>query len=287
MKRFLIFSVLLIITTWHGPALAGDCSRGADYYEHARSAATREQRIDWLQRSIAVCPNFNAWYMLGRIYSMQGRTDQALHAFSRAVEVAESIRSEALALGRKGEMMMQTGQLLRALRTLELANEFHPAPVPRWLAAALKNARIQSFRKVIAATEIATILDAGLYTSKDGRFIVRPTVNLPVHFEFDRADLNPDGKQQVLELGRALSRTNMRQSSFLLVGHTDKRGTRTYNQVLSKMRADTVKTELERHFPSLIGRLKATGRGESQLLYDGDDETDHLLNRRVKVSLSH
>ena len=285
MKRFLVLSVLLIITIWHSPVLARDCSRGADYYDRARSAATQEQSIEWLQRSIAACPNFNAWYMLGRLYSRQGRKDQALHAFSRAVEVATSSRSEALALGRKGEILVQTGHLPRALRTLELANQFHPAPVPRWLEAALKNARIQSFRNVIAAAEIASILDDGLYTSKDGRFIVRPTVNLPVHFEFDRADLNPDGKQQILELGRALSRTNMHKSSFLLGGPTDKRGTRTYNRNLSEKRANTVKMELEQLFPSLIGRLKAAGRGESQLLYDGDDETDHLLNRRVKVTL--
>ena len=77
----------------------------------------------------------------------------------------------------------------------------------------------------------------------------------------------------------------MGQSSFLLVGHTDKRGARRYNQVLSEKRARTVKRELERQFPSLIGQLKAAGRGETQLLYDGDDETDHRLNRRVKVTL--
>ena len=144
---------------------------------------------------------------------------------------------------------------------------------------------MQSFQNVMAAADIASFLDAGLYTSRNARFTVRPTVNLPVHFDFDRADLNPAGRRQVIELGRALSRANLRHSSFLLVGHTDKRGTRRYNQILSEKRARMVKTELERQFPSLIGQLKATGRGETQLLYDGDDETDHLLNRRVKVSL--
>ena len=285
MKRFIFFGVLLMIAIWHGLAPAANCRRGADYYQRARSAANPHQSIEWLQRATAVCPSFNAWYMLGRLYSRQSRPDKALYAFSRAGEVSTSIRSEALALGRQGEILTQTNQLPRALRALELANRFHPAPVPVWLEAALRNARIQSFRNVIAAAEIASIFDAGLYTSKNGRFIVRPTVNLPVHFDFDRADLNPAGKQQVFELGRALSRANMRQSSFLLVGHTDKRGTRRYNQILSEKRAVTVKMELERQFPSLIGQLKATGRGESQLLYDGDDEMDHLLNRRVKVSL--
>jgi len=97
--------------------------------------------------------------------------------------------------------------------------------------------------------------------------------------------LNAAGNRQVLELGRILSRAKMRQSSFLLVGHTDKRGSRRYNQILSEKRANTVKVKLEQLFPSLVGQLKATGRGETQLLYDGDDETDHQLNRRVKITL--
>ena len=110
-------------------------------------------------------------------------------------------------------------------------------------------------------------------------------MNLPVHFEFDRADLNARGNRQVLELGRTLSQATMRPAAFLLVGHTDKRGPRAYNQILSERRAETVKAELERRFPSLSGKLQAAGRGETQLLYDGDDETDHLLNRRVRITL--
>jgi outer membrane protein OmpA-like peptidoglycan-associated protein len=137
----------------------------------------------------------------------------------------------------------------------------------------------------MAAEDIASFLDAGLYVSKNGKFTVRPTVNLPVHFDFDRADLNAAGNRQVVELGRALSRAKMRPSSFLLVGHTDKRGPGWYNQILSEKRANTVKVKLEQLFPRLVGQLKATGRGETQLLYDGDVETDHRLNRRVKVTL--
>ena len=285
MKRLIFNGVLLMITIWHGLASAIDCHRGADYYLRARKVASCKQSIEWLKRSTAACPNFNAWYMLGRLYSGQGQHDQAVNAFVRARAVAKSVRSEALALGRQGEILTQTGQLPRALRVLELANQLHPAPKPDWLTADLRNARMQSFQNIMTAADIASFLDAGMYASRNSRFTVRPTVNLPVHFDFDRAKLNPAGRRQVIELGRALSRANLRHSSFLLVGHTDKRGTRRYNQILSEKRARTVKAELERQFPSLIGQLKAEGRGEAQLLYDGDDETDHLLNRRVKVSL--
>ena len=138
---------------------------------------------------------------------------------------------------------------------------------------------------MITAADITQVFASGVQTSRDGRFAVRPALNLPVHFDFDRADLNAAGTQQVIELGLALSDAKMKQWSFLLVGHTDKRGTMDYNQTLSENRAYTVKRELERRFPSLSARLEARGRGESELLYGGDSEEDHMLNRRVKVTL--
>ncbi|MGD9175863.1 MAG: hypothetical protein PVF29_16990, partial [Desulfobacterales bacterium] len=206
MKRFVFFGVPVIIAIWYGLAPAADCRLGADYYYRAKSAANQQQRIEWLQRSTAVCPNFNAWYMLGMIFRAQGQLDRAVDAFTQARSVAGSIRAEALALGRKGEILSRTGLLPRALRALELAKQFHPPPAPAWLDITLRNARIQSFQSVMAEEDIASFLDAGLYVSKNGKFTVRPTVNLPVYFDFDRADLNAAGIRQVLELGRALSR---------------------------------------------------------------------------------
>jgi len=88
-----------------------------------------------------------------------------------------------------------------------------------------------------------------------------------------------------VELGRALAGPGMQQWSFLLIGHTDRRGTMSYNQTLSENRAATVMLELQRRFPSLNGRLETSGRGETELLYDGDSEEDHMLNRRVQVTL--
>lgn len=284
-KRLLIPGVLMMVAAWSGFASAMDCRRSADDYERAKSAGNRQEGLEWLQRSIAACPNFNAWYMLGRLYAKQGRLDQAAHAFARARTVAGTPQAEALALGRQGEVLAQAGQRHQALRALELAYQFHPPPAPDWLAASLRSARIQSHRQIMAAAEIASLLYPRDESGQNSRFSVRPAVNLPVHFEFDRADLNARGNRQVLELGRALSRAKMRPVAFLLVGHTDQRGSRPYNQMLSERRAQTVKMELERQFPSLIGKLQATGRGETQLLYDGDDETDHMLNRRVKITL--
>ena len=285
MKRYIGFGIILCLIASGNLSLATNCRLGADYYYRAKSETDPQNVIDWLNRSVQICPNYNAWYMLGLIYSQQGQLDPAIAAFSRARAQAVSAKTEALALARQGELLALSGQLPRAIRALELAKRFHPEPTPDWLEASLKNTRIQSYHAVIPAADIAYIFQTGTQTSMDGRFAVRPAVNIPVHFDFDQAKLNPAGSRQVIELGRALARIQNNQWSFLLVGHTDKRGSTTYNQKLSEKRADTVRIELERKFPSLTGRLNIRGKGESELLYNGDTEIDHQLNRRVKVTV--
>jgi outer membrane protein OmpA-like peptidoglycan-associated protein len=287
MKGLVLMGGLLSLIVFSGSAVAMDCRLGEKYYFQAKSSADPVRRIEWLQRSIEVCPNFNSWYMLGLLYQNQGNINEAIDAFVRAGENAVTSEAEARALARRGELLAQTGQLFQALRALKLAKRFHPEPAPDWLEKSLKNARIQSCGVVMPAAEIASFLEVGTQISRDRRFAIRPGVNLPVQFDFDRSDLNSRGILQVTELGKALTREKMRSWSFLLVGHTDKRGTRAYNQVLSEKRAHSVEMELERRFPSLTRRLKTEGRGETELLYEGDTESDHMLNRRVKVTLFH
>jgi len=285
MKRIFWIGGLLSLILFVGSSPAMDCRLGEKYYFQAKSASGPVRSIEWLHRSIEVCPNFNAWYMLGLLYKSQGRTSEALDAFVQAGGNAGPSKAEALALARKGELLAQTGQLFQALRALKLAKRFYPEPAPGWLEKSLKNARIQSCRVVMPAEEITSFLEVGTQISRDRRFAIRPGVNIPVQFDFDRSGLNSRGIRQITELGEALTREKMRSWSFILVGHTDKRGTPTYNQVLSENRAHSVKMELERRFPSLIRRLKTEGRGETELLYNGDRESDHILNRRVKVTL--
>jgi len=284
-KHFFWLIAVLSLIFFPVISAAVDCRLGADYYYRAKSETDPQQVIAWLHRSVAVCPNFNAWYMLGLIYTQQEEMDPAIVAFSQARAQAVSSETEALALARQGELLARCGYLPRALQTLKLAKRFHPAPVPAWLEASLKNTRIKIHQSLISAADIMYVFESGTQISRDGRFSVRPAVNLPVHFDFDQADLNSAGTRQVIELGRALSNPSVKAWSFLLVGHTDKRGSMAYNQTLSENRAYTVKMELEHRFPSLIGRLETRGRGERELLYDGDSQEDHMLNRRVQVTL--
>jgi len=68
-------------------------------------------------------------------------------------------------------------------------------------------------------------------------------------------------------------------------GHTDKQGKASYNRKLSKKRARSVVTYLEKKGVK-AGRLTAVGHGPDKPIADGDDEAAHELNRRVEFNIT-
>ena len=124
MKKIIWPAALCFLIMWTGSAAAKDCRLGANYYYRAGAATDPDHRIEWLQRSVDVCPSFNAWYMLGSIFKTQGQPFRAIEAFRHARAAAGSARTEALALGRKGEVWLHADRLSPALQALELAKRF-------------------------------------------------------------------------------------------------------------------------------------------------------------------
>jgi outer membrane protein OmpA-like peptidoglycan-associated protein len=117
-------------------------------------------------------------------------------------------------------------------------------------------------------------------------FEVTPSVTLNrILFNYNSDEMTPDGLTQADELGKALTDRVFDGKTFRLVGHTDKQGPDEYNQTLSEKRAVTVKGYLVDRFAMDSARLSTEGRGERELLYPGDDEQDHALNRRVVVMI--
>src|SRR5210317_1128998 len=90
MKRFVWVGGVLSLMVFVGSAAAMDCRRGENYYFQAKSATDPERSIEWLHRSIGVCPNFNSWYMLGLLHKNQGKINAAIDAFTQAGENAGS-----------------------------------------------------------------------------------------------------------------------------------------------------------------------------------------------------
>jgi outer membrane protein OmpA-like peptidoglycan-associated protein len=107
-------------------------------------------------------------------------------------------------------------------------------------------------------------------------------------FDFDRAELRPEAAPALAELSQRIVRAD---KAVLIEGHTDAKGTDSYNQGLSERRAVAVRTALVGGGLSQ-GRLNVRGFGKARPVApnnypDGTDDPDgRQRNRRVEVVIN-
>ena len=108
------------------------------------------------------------------------------------------------------------------------------------------------------------------------------TIDLEVNFEYASANLSPDARIVLDNLGKALSDPALISSRFLVAGHTDAVGGFSYNLALSKRRAQAVADYLVREHNVSINRLQIEGFGSMKLLDPANPAG--ALNRRVQIA---
>jgi len=112
---------------------------------------------------------------------------------------------------------------------------------------------------------------------------IKDEINLPrVHFATDSAVLTADSSA---ELDDAVA--TLKKYPELVVevrGHTDDRGTKKHNQVLSQKRAESVETYLKDH--GVTNKLSAKGFGKEMPIADNKTEEGRAKNRRVTLKVS-
>lgn len=108
-----------------------------------------------------------------------------------------------------------------------------------------------------------------------------PTLDLEILFEFASADISAASFDQLKKLAEVLKRPEFAGSKFVLLGHTDSKGTAEYNLKLSQRRADAVQVFL-RNVPGIgSGRFFTVGFGAEKPKNSLD--TTAAENRRVQV----
>lgn len=105
--------------------------------------------------------------------------------------------------------------------------------------------------------------------------------DLSILFPFNSAELTPDARAQLDELGQALQREDMRDFGFLIGGHTDVIGSDSFNDDLSRRRAAAVASYLSDSFGIERRRLEAVGYGERELADPANPTSGQ--NRRVEI----
>jgi outer membrane protein OmpA-like peptidoglycan-associated protein len=104
-----------------------------------------------------------------------------------------------------------------------------------------------------------------------------------VLFAYDRSDLNANAKTSLDKLRTTLLKYP--ETNITIIGHTDSKGTKQYNQTLSETRANTVA-----NYTSQNGidknHLTAIGKGETDPIATNDTEEGSASNRRVEFVIT-
>lgn len=106
------------------------------------------------------------------------------------------------------------------------------------------------------------------------------SINMQIQFDFNSDRISGASEQTMANLAAALSSPQLESRKFTVIGHTDAKGSDAYNKALSDRRAAAVRRYLVDHGVA-SSRLRAVGKGESQLLNPDDPEAAE--NRRVEI----
>jgi len=102
-----------------------------------------------------------------------------------------------------------------------------------------------------------------------------------IYFDFDNFKLSEVSKKTLITF---LNTNKNDLTRYIILGHTDTKGTKTYNLNLSFKRAETVKEILLNEGISEKA-VSILGKGENQLAVSTPDETKHPANRRAEIKI--
>ena len=100
-----------------------------------------------------------------------------------------------------------------------------------------------------------------------------------IYFDFDKFNLSEVSKEKIKLF---LDNNSSTIEEYLVVGHTDTKGTKKYNLSLSIKRAEVVK-EILINYGIQQSRIKILGKGEESLAVNTPDDTKQPANRRVEI----
>ena len=111
----------------------------------------------------------------------------------------------------------------------------------------------------------------------------KPASMVVVPFGFNKFTLTAEGKAELDKMAQA--KDQWKRYFVAVEGFTDRTGTETYNDVLSRRRADKVVQYLVSKYDIPIFRIHQIGMGKDKPVDDGRGRTSRAKNRRVEVTV--
>lgn len=111
---------------------------------------------------------------------------------------------------------------------------------------------------------------------------IKVTFDSGILFDFDSSDLRTEARVNLREFSESM--TEFEESSILVVGHTDAKGSEEYNRKLSDRRSEAATNYIMEHGIA-ADRITSVGRGETEPVASNETEAGRQQNRRVEVAI--
>jgi OOP family OmpA-OmpF porin len=108
-------------------------------------------------------------------------------------------------------------------------------------------------------------------------------VELDVKFDFDKASVKEESYGDIKNLADFMKQYP--QTTTVVEGHTDSKGSDAYNQNLSERRASAVRDVLVNQYGVDAARVNAAGYGEARPVADNATDAGRAVNRRVEAEV--
>ena len=111
---------------------------------------------------------------------------------------------------------------------------------------------------------------------------IKVTFDSGLLFDFDSSNLRPEAERDLAEFANSMR--EFEETRVLIVGHTDAKGSASYNQNLSERRSSSAAEYLQEQGLD-SSRLETVGRGESEPVASNETSEGRQQNRRVEVAI--
>jgi len=304
--RYLLGFAVLLAVAFAEEAKAEDCARAREVYRHGTTLLNYAERREAFQKAVDLCPSFaeahvnlaDALEHLARIprelsqaalTSKNDLFDKAIGQYRKALELNRNLFASHLGLA---ETYATIGLYKKAEDAFKKALALRPDDLRAvWGLEGIREAIAEDLTVLKVSDEIVSRVKDAPSSSKI------PTMGFAGHtVAMDRVRFNNilfdpwsaelrrgEALQQMREIGKALSASDLTAFDFVVEGHTDNRGGYERNMKLSRDRAAAVKTYLVRNYNVDRSRVKTQGFGYSRPRFPNDTSEHRLKNRRVEL----
>ena len=287
-----------------GLAEAEDCNKAKEIYSRGVQIIRFEERVKTFQQAVDLCPIFPEAHVnladafenlasltTNNVTKFNQLLDRAAAEYRESIKYNPNLVAPYLGLGDTYRVMgLYDKSEIAYKKALEIKPHHPKAVGGLWKINLIKSQDQGGFKSSQQILEHLKMSSGsapgrGPLMGFENHTVVKDRLRFDniLYNEWSAELKRGEAIQQLEEIGKAVSSTDLSDYGFIVEGHTDNRGDHDRNVKLSWERAESVKTYLIAKYGIDASRIKALGFGPARPKFSNDTDEHRLKNRRVEL----